>query len=224
MRDGTSTIVGEEGLNDTGRRLIAGYLAAAKALTAFGNTVPTSYLRFADGEESPEGICWGMKDRTGLVRVPLAWGGDVLSGMVAHANPGSTEPVPEPAIDPQTVEFRLGDGSADAHLLLAGMAVAAKRGLTDPGSLKLAEQLSTADHDDFEQLPTSRAESADALEAERDLFEADGVFPSALIDAVLEGLRDTEDAKDAEDAASDGGATDDEAAREELIRRHWHVG
>ena len=31
---------------------------------------PTSYLRFADGEESPAGICWGETDRTGLVRVP----------------------------------------------------------------------------------------------------------------------------------------------------------
>ncbi|MEE1622720.1 glutamine synthetase beta-grasp domain-containing protein [Zafaria sp. Z1313] len=218
VRDGASAIVGTEEINDTGRRLIAGYLAAARALTAFGNTVPTSYLRFADGGESPEGICWGMRDRSGLVRVPLAWGGNVLAGMVAHANPGSTEPVPESATHPQTVELRLGDGSADVHLLLAGMAVGAKRGLSDPGSLELAERLSTANHDDFEQLPTSCAESADALEAEREVFEADGVFPSALIDAVLAGLRDTDD------AVLVGELAEDEAAREELIRRHWHVG
>ncbi len=165
VRDGASAIVGDDGINDTARRLIAGYLSAAKALTAFGNTVPTSYLRFAEGDESPEGICWGETDRTGLVRVPLAWGGDVLPGMVGHANPGSPVAIPEPAVHPQTVELRLGDGSADVHLLLAGMAVAARRGLSDPGSLELAERLSTADHDDFEQLPSSCAESADALEA-----------------------------------------------------------
>ncbi|MBE0011103.1 glutamine synthetase beta-grasp domain-containing protein [Arthrobacter sp. AET 35A] len=218
VRNGASTIVGKEGINDIGRRLIAGYLAAAKALTAFGNTVPTSYLRFADGDESPEGICWGMKDRTGLVRVPLAWGGDVLAGMIAHANPGNTEPVPEPATDPQTVELRLGDGSADVHLLLAGMAVAAKRGLSDSGSLELAERLSTANHDDFERLPTSCAESADALEADREMFESNGVFPGALIDALLVGLRETDDAPLVEKAAKD------DAAREELIRRHWYVG
>ena len=70
MRDGASAIVDEDGINDTGRRLIAGYLSAAKALTAFGNTVPTSYLRFTDGDESPKGICWGETDRTGLVRCP----------------------------------------------------------------------------------------------------------------------------------------------------------
>ena len=58
VRDGASAIMGKEGLNATGRRLVAGYLSAAKALTAFGNTVPTSYLRFADGDESPAGICW----------------------------------------------------------------------------------------------------------------------------------------------------------------------
>ena len=218
VRDGASTIVGEDGINDTGRRLIAGYLSAARALTAFGNTVPTSYLRFTDGDESPEGISWGEKDRTGLVRVPLAWGGDVLPGMVAHANPGSTEPVPDPAPHPQTVEFRLGDGSADVHLLLAGMAVAARRGLTDEGSLDLAERLSTADHDDFEQLPTSCAESADALEAERELFEADGVFPAALLDAVISGLREIDEATPSEALSDDG------EAREELVRRFWHVG
>ena len=218
VRDGASAIMGEEGINDTGRRLIAGYLSAASALTAFGNTVPTSYLRFAEGDESPEGISWGETDRTGLIRVPLAWGGDVLPGMVAHANPHSSEPIPEPAIHPQTIELRLADGSADVHLLLAGMAVAARRGLGDPESLELAARLSTRDHDDFEQLPTSCAESADALETARASFEADGIFPSELIDAVLARLRADDDAALIRKSAK----SDD--ARAELVRRHWHVG
>jgi glutamine synthetase len=216
VRDGANAIVDGDGINDTGRRLVAGYLSAASALTAFGNTVPTSYLRFADGDESPGDICWGDKDRTGLVRVPLAWNGGVLPEMVAHANPGSAERIPEPAVHPQTVELRVGDGSADVHLLLAGMAVAARRGLGDPASLELAERLSTADHDDFEQLPTSCAGSADALEAERELFEADGVFPGALVDALLVRLREADKAA--------GDFAEDDAAREELIRRYWHVG
>ncbi len=211
VRDGVSTIAGTSGINDTGRRLIAGYLTAAGALTAFGNTVPTSYLRFAEGDESPGDICWGEKDRTGLVRVPLAWTGDVLPGMVAHANPGSDVTVPEPATHPQTVELRVGDGSADVHLLLAGMAMAARRGLGDPGSLELAERLSTAHEEEFEQLPASCAASADALEAERAVFEAHGVFPTALVDAVLANRRQ------ADEAAR-------KASREELVRRYWHVG
>ena len=218
VRDGANAITGDGGINDTGRRLIAGYLSAAKALTALGNTVPTSYLRFTDGDESPEGISWGEADRTGLVRVPLAWGGDVLPAMVAHANPGSSEPIPDPAVHPQTVELRLADGSADVHLLLAGMAVAARRGLSDPGSLDTAARLSTADHDEFEQLPSSCADSADALESERAMFEADDVFPSALVDALLDRLRAYDDATLMKKLAKD----DD--ARDELVQRHWHVG
>ncbi len=218
VRDGASAIVGDDGINDTGRRLIAGYLSAAKALTAFGNTVPTSYLRFTDGDESPEGICWGERDRSGLVRVPLAWNGDVLPAMVAHANPDNSEPITEPAIHPQTIELRLGDGSADVHLLLAGMAIAARRGLNDPKALDVAKRLSTADHSKFEQLPTSCAESANELQAARRVFEADGVFPRELIDSVLAELRAHNDAKLLRKA------TKDEKTREELVKRHWHVG
>jgi glutamine synthetase len=98
------------------------------------------------------------------------------------------------------------------------MAVAARRGLSDPESLELAARLSTADHDDFEQLPSSCAESAEALEDERALFEADGIFPSELIDAVLDRLRADDDA-----ALMKKSAKNDDA-RAELVRRHWHVG
>ncbi|MGV3564981.1 MAG: glutamine synthetase beta-grasp domain-containing protein [Nocardioides sp.] len=216
-------IVDDDGLTDTGKRLVAGYLGAARALSAFGNTVPTSYLRLEEGDESPEGICWGETDRTGLVRVPLAWVGDVLPGMVAHANPGTGGALPDLGVHPQTVELRLGDGSADVHLLLAGMALAARRGLTDPDSLAQAERL-RADGDDGdvagdpEQLPTSCAESADALEEDRALFEADGVFPGRLVDETLEQLRERH-------AATRGRRTrKDASAREELVRRYWHVG
>ena len=223
VRDGGSAIVGDggdDGINDTGRRLIAGYLRASKSLTAFGNTVSTSYLRFSEGDESPEGICWGETDRTGLVRVPLAWNGDVLAGIIAHANPGADNPVPEPDIHPQTVELRLADGSADVHLLLAGMAVAARRGLAASDSLEVAERLSTEGkgRKKFEELPSSCAESADALQADRAAYEADDVFPPALIDAVLARLRSDED------AALLKKMRKDEGARAELVRRHWHVG
>ena len=221
VRDDTSAIVDDDGLTDTGRRLIAGYLTHAKALTAFGNTVPTSYLRFTDGDESPEGICWGETDRTGLVRVPLAWVGDVLPDMIAHANPGTPEsdvPSHEPAVHPQTIELRLGDGSADVHLLLAGMAVAARMGLADDGALKKADRLNTDKHRRFEQLPTSCEESADELDDKRKVFEADGVFPAELIDQVLGELRAAGGAKLMKKVARD------EEARADLVRRYWHVG
>lgn len=218
VRDGANAIAGPDGINDTGRRLVAGLLSLAKPMSAFGNRVPTSFLRFADGDESPEGIGWGDRDRTGLVRVPLAWAGDVLGGMVRHANPGQPVQLPEPELDPQTVELRLGDGSADIHLLMAAMAVAARRGLTDPDSLARAERLEANNPRKLDQLPTSCAEAADALAKNRAAFEEDDVFPPELIDVVLQELRGHDDAKLHKRIAKN------DEARAELIRRYWHVG
>lgn len=63
------------------------------------------------------------------------------------------------------------------------------------------------------------------LEAEREMFETDGVFPAALIDSVLAGLRgDGDDDDDDNDDDEVGNSGSGEVDREELIRRHWHVG
>ena len=219
VRDGASAIVGEDGINDTGRRLIAGYLSAARGahrLRQHGaHVLPAVHRR----RRVTRGTSAGAR-RTAPAWSASRWrgAGTCCPAWWRTPTPAAPSPSPDPPPHPQTVEFRLGDGSADVHLLLAGMAVAARRGLTDDGSLELAERLSTADHDDFEQLPTSCAESADALEAERELFEADGVFPAELLDAVIEGLREIDEATPSEALDDDG------EAREELVRRHWHVG
>lgn len=216
VRGGRNAMMRKEGLNDTGRRLVAGYLELARSLAAFGNTVPTSYLRLADGEESPGAVCWGERDRTGLVRVPLGWEGDVAELMAADANPLDAPPT-EAAPSPATVEVRVGDGSADAHGLLAAMAVAARRGLTDDGALARADRLLVTeddDTDDFEQLPESCEASAEALERDRAAYEADGVFPPEVIDATLHRLRSH---------THSGPVTDlDGDARADLVRRYWH--
>lgn len=218
VRGDDNVIVDADGLNDAGRQLVVGYLELAKALTAFGNTVPTSYLRFLDGEESPEKICWGERDRTGLVRVPLAWTGDVLPGMLSHANPGSDEPAETGRPHPQTAELRLGDGSADAHLLIAGMCVAARLGLADKRAVKKADKLDAGKHSRFDELPKTCAESADELERARKVFEAEGVFPAALLDGQVRKLRALDDGKGLRKLAKD------ETVRAELVRRFWHVG
>jgi len=46
-------------LSDIAKKVIAGYLDLASSLTAFGNTVPTSYLRLVPHQEAPTNICWG---------------------------------------------------------------------------------------------------------------------------------------------------------------------
>lgn len=182
-------------LTDDARRVIAGYLQHAASLTAWGNTVPTSYLRLVPHQEAPTAICWGDRNRSVLVRVPLGWRG-IGDRMVRDANPH------EPAHDvdataSQTVELRSADGSAQVHFMLAGLAVAARRGLLGADSLDVAERLYVAEdaskRDDLDQLPASCHASADALLADREAYEEGGVFPPGLIDAQAAMLRSWHD-------------------------------
>ncbi|GMA39263.1 glutamine synthetase family protein [Mobilicoccus caccae] len=225
VRDGRNAFVGRDGLSEDARKVIAGYLTCAASLTAFGNTVPTSYLRLVPHQEAPTSICWGDRNRSVLVRVPLGWGG-VGERMRLDANP--EEPA-DPAtdedvtrMDPQTVEIRSGDGSAQVHLYLAALAVAARHGLEDPGALTTAErlyvQIDAGDVADLEQLPASCAESGRALLAARAIYEEDDVFPPGLIDSVAAGLQGYAD--DGLSERLEGNLGELRA----LVERHLHVG
>lgn len=222
VRDGRNLFTDGRGLTDDARRVIAGFLDSAPSLTAFGNTVPTSYLRLVPHQEAPTSICWGDRNRSVLVRVPLGWSG-VGEEMLRDANPA--EPagtMPEVTCDPQTVELRSGDGSANVHLYLAALTVAARHGLLDPGSLDQAQRL-YVDRDasavpGLAQLPASCAESADALERQRARYEDGGVFPPGLIDATIATLRGYGDDLLSERLYGDSGAL---AA---LVRQYLHCG
>lgn len=97
----------------------------------------------------------------------------------------------------QTVELGSADGSAQVHFMLAGLAVAARRGLLGADSLDVAERLYVAEdaskRDDLDQLPASCHASADALLADREAYEEGGVFPPGLIDAQAVMLRSWHD-------------------------------
>ena len=196
MKDGDNAMADGTGLTDTARKVIAGYLASSEALTAFGNTVPTSYLRLVPHQEAPTSICWGDRNRSVLVRVPLGWQG-LGDRMLLHANPAEPRDGSRGWESNQTVELRSPDGSANVHLLLAGMAMAARHGLERPDALDLAQRLYVkADAtrvQGLRQLPASCVESAACLVRDRERFEADGVFPAGLIDAVAAGLRAHDD-------------------------------
>jgi glutamine synthetase len=195
-KDGSNAMVDGNHLSDIAVRATAGYMRMASSLTAFGNTIPTSYLRLVPNQEAPTSVCWGERNRSVLVRVPLGWLG--VGDMVGDSNP--LEEAAESAFpDRQTVEFRGPDGSAHVYLLLAGLAVAARRGMEMQDALELAERLRVDGrkelppqpdlNDQLLRLPTSCWESAEALQRDRSYYEARGVFPTALIDAVLSELR-----------------------------------
>ncbi len=187
-------------LSDYARMVIAGYLDMSPSLTALGNTVPLSFLRLVPHQEAPTNICWGDRNRSVLVRVPLGWLN--VNNMAADANPYDTE-IFEDSGSNQTVEFRSPDGSANIHLLMAGLAVAARHGLEMEGSLELAKRLyvdvnifspeNKEIQEKLPQLPTSCADAAECLIRDRKLYEQDGVFPPIVVDGLAKILRDYND-------------------------------
>jgi len=220
MKDGVNAMADASGLTDTARKVIAGYLMSAESLTAFGNTVPTSFLRLVPHQEAPTSICWGDRNRSVLVRVPLGWLG-VGDRMLRDANP--LEPVDGQVFEnPQTVELRSPDGSANVHLLMAGMAVAGRYGLEHPDALKLAGELyvkaDASRVEGLKQLPASCFESADCLLRDRARYEDGGVFPAGLIDAIAGGLKAFDDLNMSEKIFGNADSL------KNLVNRHLHCG
>lgn len=200
MKDGRNAMIEGGALSDSARKIIAGYLTLAPSLTAFGNTVPTSYLRLVPHQEAPTNICWGERNRSTLVRVPLGWLHS--SDMVRDANP-LEKSSPAAGAESQTVEFRAADGSAQIHLLMAGLAVAARHGLDMRDALETARRLHVEGNvfssenkglqTKLPQLPTSCAASADCLLRDRKVYEADGVFSPVVIDGLARKLKNYND-------------------------------
>ncbi|RLC92576.1 MAG: glutamine synthetase [Chloroflexi bacterium] len=196
MKDGKNVMVSDNGLTDIARKAVAGYLTLAPSLTAFGNTVPLSFLRLVPHQEAPTNICWGDTNRSVLVRVPLGW--QNVGGMIRDANPQEKEASSEYS-ESQTVEFRCPDGSANVHFLMAGLAVAARHGLEMGDALEVAHKLYvdvnifSSEHKGMQQtlpqLPTSCWESAECLLRDRHVYERDGVFPPLVVDGLARTLK-----------------------------------
>ncbi|MCM1297498.1 MAG: glutamine synthetase family protein [Muribaculaceae bacterium] len=201
MKDGKNMMLNADNkLSETAKKMIAGLMTLAPSITAFGNTNPTSYFRLVPHQEAPTNVCWGDRNRSVLVRVPLGW--TAKTDMCVLANPS----IPSSDFDAsqkQTVEIRSADGSADVYELIAGLAVAARYGFEMPDALEVAERtyVSVNIHDEanadkldkLEQLPTNCSESADCLSRQREIYEADGVFSSRMIDGIIKSLRSYDD-------------------------------
>ncbi|PLX01715.1 MAG: glutamine synthetase [Marinilabiliales bacterium] len=222
-KDGKNLMADDNGLTDTAKKVIAGLLDLAKPLTAFGNTIPTSYLRLVPHQEAPTNICWGDRNRSVLVRVPLGWW--AKTSMIKNANPQQEKPVPY-IEGKQTVELRSPDGSADIYSTLAGITVAAQHGLTMPNALELAEKLyvdvnifkpeNKEKLESLDSLPASCWESAEELDKKRAHFEKNGVFLPGMIDNMIEKLKAFND----KDLSERLYGLDDEIRK--LVQDHLH--
>ncbi len=63
-------------LSETAKHFIAGIIEHARAITAISNPTVNSYKRLVPHHEAPVYICWGYRNRTALIRVPLFAGPD----------------------------------------------------------------------------------------------------------------------------------------------------
>jgi glutamine synthetase len=224
-KDGENMMIENGGLSDTAKKMIAGLLDLSRGLTAFGNTIPTSYLRLVPHQEAPTNICWGDRNRSVLVRVPLGWLG--ASQMIHDANPAEPSGTAD-RISRQTVELRSPDGSADIYMLMAGIVVAIQHGLEMPGALEMADRLyvnynifkdkGKKDNKTFESLPASCWDSAEALLKLRDHFEKDGIFPAGVIDNVARKLKSFNDRSLSEDIYGNNEAI------AKLVKEFLHCG
>ena len=197
MRDGRNVTLGADNkLSDEARRAIAGLMTYAPSITAFGNKNPTSYFRLVPHQEAPTNVCWGDRNRSVLVRVPLGWTAGV--DLCHAANPLESVSDIDTTVK-QTVEMRSPDGSADLYQLLAGLCVACRHGFEMNDALRVAEDtyVNVNIHDAanadrlalLAQLPDSCAASADCLERQRAVYEEKGVFSKAMIDGIIAQLR-----------------------------------
>ena len=225
VKDGKNMMLDGGVLSATARRAIAGIMELAPSITAFGNTNPTSYFRLVPHQEAPTNVCWGDRNRSVLVRVPLGW--TAKSNMCQIANPL------EKAHDydtsqKQTVEMRSADGSADVYELIAGLVVACRYGFELDNALEITERtyvnvnIHKKENADrlkvLAQLPDSCAASADCLERQREIFEARGVFSPAMIDGILKLLRSYDDRTLREDIGND------RAQMLALVEKFFHCG
>lgn len=225
MKDGKSMMVENGKLSNTARTAIAGLMQLADSITAFGNKNPMAYFRLVPHQEAPTNVCWGDRNRSVLVRVPLGWAAGI--DMMHRANPQQPAETPDTSMK-QTFEMRSPDGSADVYQLLAGLCVGCRYGFELPNALEIAEQTyvdvnihDAANADKLNrlgQLPDSCVASADCLERQRKVYEAYGVFSPAMIDGIIKQLRDFNDSnlrKEVENRPQE---------LKELVERYFHCG
>lgn len=202
MKDGKNvTQNAQRELSDEARRAIAGLMVLAPSITAFGNKNPTSYMRLVPHQEAPTNICWGDRNRSVLVRVPLGW----TSGkdMCVQVNPADRCEMETFA--KQTFEMRSPDCSANVYELMAALCVGARLGfeMDEKEALKIADKTYVDVNIHAKEnagrlaglatLPTCCVESAEALEKQRSIYESRDVFAPMMIDSTIRQLKDFDD-------------------------------
>ncbi|MGO8876594.1 MAG: glutamine synthetase family protein [Acidimicrobiales bacterium] len=134
---------------ETGRHYIGGQIVHAAAMTALAAPTVTAYKRYQRGTWAPIQICWGVQNRTALLRY-LPAGAD------------------------SRIENRLGSSDANPYLLASAMVAAGVDGVRrrlEPGE---PAEGNLFDDIRYERLPGCLVEALDALSGDEALSEALG--------------------------------------------------
>jgi glutamine synthetase len=142
---------GRDGLSPLLGRFVAGVLAHAPALTAVLAPTVNAYKRMVPDSLVPTHANWGLDNRTSFIRIPPERGAATR------------------------IEVRAGDGSANAHLIVAALLAAGldglRRELEPPPPLEGSAYRAA---DAGEPLPRSLGAALDLLAADAVLVEALG--------------------------------------------------
>lgn len=176
-------------------QMIAGVLNHAKSLSAFGNTLPVSYLRLANSQYAPRFICWGPSNRSALIRIPK------INMKAFYENTEQNENNEYEPLYPynQSIEYRGSDASAYLNFFVAAFMIACIDGLNNEDYLNDIKKFLVTENlykDDTEkvksklgQLPVSCKMSSDILKKEQFLFTRKyPVFPDKVIQFVINKL------------------------------------
>jgi glutamine synthetase len=105
---------GTTNLSLTAQSFLAGNLKYMLEISALLNPSINSYKRLVAGYEAPVYICWGIKNRSALIRIPLI-------------NPAQTNAI--------RAELRCPDAGCNPYLAFAAIACSGQRGINDQLSL-----------------------------------------------------------------------------------------
>ncbi len=159
---------GYAGLSSTALSFIGGVLRHSPSLLALTNPSTNSYKRLVPGYEAPVSICFGLANRTSVVRIP------------GYARRPET----------RRFEYRPSDATANPYLALAALLMAGIDGVRQ-GINPSKEGFGPLDVNVFDlppservkigSLPTSLEESLKALEEDHQYLLEGGVFTSELL-------------------------------------------
>lgn len=184
LKDGKPVFYDENGyaqLSNEALYFIGGILKHSPALLAFTNPSTNSYKRLVPGYEAPVNLCFGMANRSAVIRIP------------AYAKK------PEK----KRFEFRSQDATCNPYLSFSALLLAGIDGIKnkiDPTEEGFGPydvnvfNLPEEEKNKIKSLPKSLAEAADALEKDHQFLLEGGVFPVGIIKDQLERIRKDEKA------------------------------